>query len=205
MRMVQWAEMRRKGLKTWKALPSGKEARREGEKAGYCPDFRQVSSDIRDCKQMCNDTSCPQNLRCCQRGCSWLCTNTTQEKDGMCPMAISSFSSEEQWRSRLCNRTCRTDLDCDGEAKCCASSCGRTCSMPVKVPPTAKPGRCPAVAKVCPEHKLQFHACQRDENCKESKKCCSSACGQRCMKPFPEEREAVTRSVRQEENTFLAL
>ncbi|XP_020827158.1 LOW QUALITY PROTEIN: whey acidic protein-like [Phascolarctos cinereus] len=173
------------------------------EKAGYCPYFRQVSSDTADCKQMCNDdASCPQNLKCCQRGCSRLCINTTQERDGMCPMATSSSSSsDEQWRNRLCNKTCRTDLDCDGEAKCCASSCGRTCSMPIK----AKPGQCPAVAEVCPENRLRIHACRRDAHCNGSKKCCSSGCGQRCMEPFPEEHKAVTRSFRREESTVLAL
>ncbi|XP_036593496.1 whey acidic protein-like [Trichosurus vulpecula] len=162
------------------------------EKAGYCPDLRHVLSDIRDCKQMCNnDASCPQNLRCCQRGCSWLCLNTTQEKDGMCPMGTSSSSSsEEQWRNRLCNSTCKTDLDCAGEAKCCASSCGRICSMPIK----AKPGRCPAIAEVCPKNMSWIDNCQSDDHCNRSKKCCSSGCGQRCMKPLPEERGAVTRS-----------
>nr|Q9N0L8.1 RecName: Full=Whey acidic protein; AltName: Full=tWAP; Flags: Precursor [Notamacropus eugenii]CAB90357.1 whey acidic protein [Notamacropus eugenii] len=173
-------------------------AQESTEKAGYCPDFRQVLLDRRDCKQLCNDdASCPQNMRCCQRGCSWLCMNTTQEKDGLCPVATShSSSSEEQQRKQLCDKTCKTDLGCEGKAKCCASSCGQTCFMPVK----AKPGRCPAVTGICPEKKSWFHTCQRDDQCKENKKCCSSACGRRCTNPFPEEYEAS-----QDESTLLAL
>ncbi|XP_043843417.1 whey acidic protein-like [Dromiciops gliroides] len=172
------------------------------EKAGYCPDFHQVLSDKTDCKRMCSDDfSCPQNLKCCQRGCSWLCMNTTLEKDGMCPLLTSSSSSEEHQLYRLCDKKCKTDLDCDGEAKCCLSSCGRTCSVPIK----AKPGQCPAVAEFCPKNKPWVHTCRKDHHCKGRQKCCFSGCGRRCMEPFLEEQEAVTRSFRQEESTVLAL
>ncbi|XP_074054332.1 whey acidic protein-like [Macrotis lagotis] len=166
------------------------------EKAGSCPDFHQVLPDITGCKKMCNnDTSCPQNLKCCQQGCNWLCINTTQETDGMCPLATSSSSSLEEYQlNQLCNKNCNTDQDCDGRAKCCASFCGRTCVMPIKV----KAGRCPET-EICPISR----PCLQDSHCKGEQKCCSTGCGQRCLEPFPEEQEAVTRSFYQEEGTIL--
>ncbi|KAM9095872.1 whey acidic protein [Sarcophilus harrisii] len=172
------------------------------EKPGDCPNFRQVLSDKTECKEMCNgDNSCSQDLRCCRQGCNWLCMNTTQEKDGRCPLdTFTSSSSEEHRLNRLCPKTCYSDLDCNGEAKCCASSCGRTCTKPIRV----KSGQCPAVAKICPRNNWVY-TCRSDDDCQGERKCCFFGCGRRCMEPFREEQEAVTRRFNQEENTVLSL
>uniref|UniRef100_A0A4X2L3H3 WAP domain-containing protein n=1 Tax=Vombatus ursinus TaxID=29139 RepID=A0A4X2L3H3_VOMUR len=47
----------------------------------------------------------------------------------------------------------------------------------------SKPGRCPAVAEVCPEDRARIHTCRRDDHCNRGRKCCSSGCGRRCMDP----------------------
>ncbi|XP_044512843.1 whey acidic protein-like [Gracilinanus agilis] len=165
------------------------------EKSGYCPFFQPTLSDLIDCKRTCqNDTICPGDMKCCRKGCSWMCMNPMKEKAGMCPGATSS--SEERLP---CGVPCETDKDCDGEAKCCVRSCGRTCSMPIKV----RPGRCPVVSEWCPRNERVIQ-CRGDYNCQAMEKCCFYKCGMRCMESIPEEQVEATR-FHQEESPVLAL
>ncbi|KAM4652024.1 uncharacterized protein O3C94_014355 [Discoglossus pictus] len=85
-------------------------------------------------------------------------------KPGNCPK-VSPFDLE------LCSKSCQSDGNCEGNQKCCPTSCdGLQCKVP-----DDKPGYCPPESSVtaCDAQTT----CSVDSKCKGSLKCCPSSCG----------------------------
>ena len=52
----------------------------------------------------------------------------SEDKPGICPAPLES---DNDMQSDACVSLCRTDSDCAGQHKCCASNCGLACVIPL--------------------------------------------------------------------------
>ncbi|XP_012268054.2 waprin-Phi1-like [Athalia rosae] len=101
------------------------------------------------------------------------------EKSGSCPPPLPV---------EICTQACYVDGHCQGNGKCCPTSCGGTiCSRPVtmrKPVPVVKRGSCSAIPTgrwVCTP------TCSSDGDCPGVRKCCKNRCGAMvCQKPEAE-------------------
>ncbi|XP_055005933.1 WAP four-disulfide core domain protein 2-like [Boleophthalmus pectinirostris] len=107
-------------------------------------------------------------------------TVVPKDKPGSCPaQKVKGF----------CFPPCDSDHDCPGVMKCCSSSCGKSCELPVLGPkPGSKPGSCPPqMLPFFPHHPHHPHPCEdecaADCECPRNLKCCYVGCGRQCVCP----------------------
>ncbi|EHB05294.1 WAP four-disulfide core domain protein 2 [Heterocephalus glaber] len=92
------------------------------EKPGVCPRL-QVDLNCTEKKGCLSDGDCPENLKCCQGGCSTVCS-LPNEKVGTCP-------SVDLPQLGICENLCEEDSQCSGLMKCCRNGCGKvSCITP---------------------------------------------------------------------------
>jgi len=152
-------------------------------KEGECPPTSprskcaQLGSTFDGCY---GDGSCPAMQKCCETDCAGReCRDPV--KKGLCPALIEQCSNtmfEEKTEGSLC----KTDLECDGDLKCCTVKCSgqRECLTPVK----EKDGVCPTV-RVRSEQDIDdspcIHNCNSDVECPQEEKCCFNGCDMSCI------------------------
>ncbi|XP_020023599.1 WAP four-disulfide core domain protein 8 [Castor canadensis] len=90
-------------------------------------------------------------------------------KKGQCPL----FPYEARME---CPASCRNDMDCPEQEKCCDSRCGFICAKSW----TVKAGFCPHKPMIC--NKIDTPKCLQDNDCPLEEKCCSR-CGLKCFDP----------------------
>ncbi|XP_050999728.1 WAP four-disulfide core domain protein 2 [Acomys russatus] len=90
------------------------------EKPGVCPQLPETADCVKECA---SDDQCKDNHKCCQAGCSFVCS-TPNEKEGTCP-------SVDLPKLGLCEDQCKVDSQCPDNKKCCRNGCGKmTCTTP---------------------------------------------------------------------------
>ncbi|ERE71609.1 WAP four-disulfide core domain protein 2 [Cricetulus griseus] len=90
------------------------------EKPGVCPQLQSNTDCVKECS---SDNNCQDNLKCCQAGCSSVCS-PPNEKQGACP-------SVDFPKLGICEDQCQVDTQCPGNMKCCRNGCGKmTCATP---------------------------------------------------------------------------
>ncbi|CAD7089987.1 unnamed protein product [Hermetia illucens] len=95
-------------------------------------------------------------------------------KPGSCPPARDSS---------VCIVQCNSDMQCAGRYKCCPTSCGAACTIPVTQVRgrVEKEGQCPKSPEgpwVCTSR------CSQDGDCRRNLKCCRNRCGAlACQRP----------------------
>ncbi|XP_004687087.1 PREDICTED: WAP four-disulfide core domain protein 8 [Condylura cristata] len=94
-------------------------------------------------------------------------------KDGQCPL----FPLKDRM---VCASSCRSDIECPKDEKCCESMCGFTCAGSWIV----KDGHCPLMPMDC--FKINKPTCLKDNDCPLAEKCCSR-CGLKCTDPHEKE------------------
>uniref|UniRef100_S4RCB1 WAP domain-containing protein n=1 Tax=Petromyzon marinus TaxID=7757 RepID=S4RCB1_PETMA len=146
-----------------------------------------------------DDQDCQGDRKCCNTGCRKECTKPVKRKPGFCPY-VNAQLIKCAYRPDL-NR-CQQDWQCPGKEKCCSSGCLMICRKPgTPASITPQPGEQqmemnPAAVKVgsCPVEDTYCIArqgddeeedCADDTDCPGDKKCCSLACGIRCLDPEP--------------------
>ncbi|NXU52344.1 WAP protein, partial [Turnix velox] len=140
-------------------------------KAGFCP-ARAGLFPSYDCRVVCqSDADCPGKLKCCLRGCDYVCLFPSQEKAGICPLAEGALTN-----TAPCGTPCTDDWQCPGAEKCCKTRCGQVCSAPEQ----GKPGECP---RTKPWRTLvpcsEPDSCTHDRDCPRQTKCCFAGCAMR--------------------------
>ncbi|XP_019355703.1 progranulin isoform X3 [Alligator mississippiensis] len=125
----------------------------------------------------------PSPLRGPRRGVSWLPASRdagwpsrVAAKPGACPLLLRGSLGP-------CMETCRSDGDCAGAEKCCSTSCGHICKLPVAV----RPGLCPAPARKDEAEDCSL-LCSQDSECPAGEKCCLLSCGRACVPPVVQEK-----------------
>ncbi|XP_025033037.1 chelonianin-like [Python bivittatus] len=73
----------------------------------------------------------PNNFRT-RRSCELACSPSPPGKPGTCPSPTAHLD-------KTCGQFCSTDASCPGSQRCCGTSCGQKCQLPVG-------GRAPALA-----------------------------------------------------------
>ncbi|XP_073420636.1 waprin-Phi2-like [Dendrobates tinctorius] len=98
---------------------------------------------------------------------------TAEAKPGTCP-TIRDMSLG------ICVKRCSDDSECEGNRKCCKTSCdGFQCQMP-----DDKPGSCRSPEIVDGTTCDQTKHCGSDNNCEGEQKCCQNTCsGTSCQNP----------------------
>ncbi|XP_070554198.1 balbiani ring protein 3-like isoform X2 [Ptychodera flava] len=155
-------------------------------KEGTCPSVPDGVVGV--CDQLCDDDSdCDGEDKCCSNGCGFTCVKPEIEiilpmpKPGLCPVPGESIGA--------CVEECSNDEECDGDKKCCSNGCGHVCISPVgyKIQENGfvgllpKAGLCPVI----PEGTAGSCAidCISDQECNDTRKCCSNGCGRTCTVP----------------------
>ncbi|XP_020023596.2 WAP four-disulfide core domain protein 2 [Castor canadensis] len=92
----------------------------EAKKSGVCP---ELQADPNCTKECVSDSDCADTRKCCQAGCSTLCS-VPNEKAGTCP-------SVDFPQLGICEDQCEMDSQCPGKMKCCRNGCGKvSCVIP---------------------------------------------------------------------------
>uniref|UniRef100_A0A8C6HRK8 WAP four-disulfide core domain protein 2 n=1 Tax=Mus spicilegus TaxID=10103 RepID=A0A8C6HRK8_MUSSI len=92
----------------------------DAEKPGECPQLEPITDCVLECTL---DKDCADNRKCCQAGCSSVCSKPN-EKQGTCP-------SVDIPKLGLCEDQCQVDSQCSGNMKCCRNGCGKmACTTP---------------------------------------------------------------------------
>ncbi|XP_038186528.1 WAP four-disulfide core domain protein 2 [Arvicola amphibius] len=126
------------------------------EKPGVCPQLQESTECVEECS---SDNQCLDSLKCCQAGCSFICSlpnglaeeelrdtsssvNHTSPSEGgqVSTMAPAVAMDEEKQGScpsvdfpklGICEDQCQVDSQCPGNTKCCRNGCGKmTCTTP---------------------------------------------------------------------------
>ena len=139
--------------------------------------------------------------RCIMEMWKWRINYVTaqEKKPGLCPKPSGPG---------ICVEACSVDGDCKGAKKCCSNGCGHVCTKPQGMylnyqHPWSEIRRCTVVIRMrnllaswflifpefCPKPKpdqigIYVDACQGDDDCSGSAKCCSNGCEHVCMKPL---------------------
>ncbi|XP_032317135.1 WAP four-disulfide core domain protein 8 isoform X1 [Camelus ferus] len=100
----------------------------------------------------------------CERACS------LTVKEGQCP--LFPFTTRKE-----CSASCKSDIDCPENEKCCESTCGFVCAKAWKV----KAGFCMMTPSLCV--RIDKPQCLQDHDCPLTMKCCS-LCGMKCLEPL---------------------
>ncbi|XP_038074617.1 balbiani ring protein 3-like isoform X2 [Patiria miniata] len=161
-------------------------------KRGQCP-MVDSSGDVGGiCVNECmDDTHCDGDEKCCGNECGGrVCRDPENDgsemdmeepiwKPGTCPMppmgSVGGICVEE------CNAE-YGDAGCPRHWKCCSNGCGHACR-----PPREMSGQCPMVPEGADMSDCQdLEECTLDNECQMNRpgsKCCTTACGTRCMSP----------------------
>ncbi|CAH6776818.1 WAP four-disulfide core domain protein 2 [Phodopus roborovskii] len=140
------------------------------EKPGVCPQLQNNTACVKECS---SDNHCLDNLKCCQAGCSSVCSRPKGLKEEELPDTILSADHQD------------TVLSADHQdtilsAHHTPSSEGGQAST---TPPTVvreegdleKQGACPSVD--FPKLGICEDQCQVDSQCSGNMKCCRNGCG----------------------------
>uniref|UniRef100_A0A673HRA6 Perlwapin-like n=1 Tax=Sinocyclocheilus rhinocerous TaxID=307959 RepID=A0A673HRA6_9TELE len=118
------------------------------------------------CVELCShDSDCPNDKKCCSKGCGRQCMPPYKEKPGVCPSKNLGLGA--------CVEMCSQDGDCPNDEKCCSNGCGHQCMALSNV----KPGVCPknnhegVFSGACADR------CSHDSDCPKDEKCCRTKCG----------------------------
>ncbi|KFD52105.1 hypothetical protein M513_06950 [Trichuris suis] len=123
------------------------------------------------------DFDCKGTQKCCMTKVGYDCTPPAEEtgpsaKPGTCPAYPFGHVGLAMF--------CQTDFDCKGTLKCCITSVGYNCTLPVEESQGGnKPGQCPAAPAITGKALL----CRSDDDCDGADKCCLTTVGRTCVKP----------------------
>ncbi|KFD44839.1 hypothetical protein M513_14284, partial [Trichuris suis] len=143
-----------------------------------------------------SDKDCDGSEKCCLTKVGKECVNPVQKpgpsaKPGTCPAYPFGHVGLAMF--------CQTDFDCKGTLKCCITSVGYNCTLPVEESMITnrlllmktlsknyrigqggnKPGQCPAAPAITGKALL----CRSDDDCDGADKCCLTTVGRTCVKP----------------------
>ncbi|XP_060133405.1 WAP four-disulfide core domain protein 3-like [Zootoca vivipara] len=95
-------------------------------------------------------------------------------KPGTCPTLTKNNDTQ-------CGQFCSGDNSCPGRERCCQTSCGNQCMLPLEV----YPGYCPRLSPQPGRAVNCSGICTNDQDCASvnlpRKKCCSKGCGKTCQ------------------------
>ncbi|KFD45305.1 hypothetical protein M513_13819, partial [Trichuris suis] len=144
------------------------EESQEMNKPGECPAEPPFSGRALFCR---SDKDCDGPEKCCVTKVGKECVKPVQKpgpsaKPGTCPPYPFGFAGLAMF--------CQTDFDCKGTLKCCMTSVGYNCTLPVEESHEVnKPGECPAE----PAFAGKALFCRSDKDCDGSEKCCLTKVG----------------------------
>ncbi|XP_031229613.1 LOW QUALITY PROTEIN: WAP four-disulfide core domain protein 2 [Mastomys coucha] len=136
----------------------------EAEKPGVCPQLEPITGCVEECAL---DKDCADNRKCCQAGCSYVCS----EPNGLSEGELSGTGTELSETG--------TTTQSAGLAHTTPLSGGQVSTKLLAVTRGGgdgeKQGSCPSVD--FPKLGLCEDQCQADSQCSGNMKCCRNGCG----------------------------